>query len=947
MIRRTSAALLLALAWVAGAAVSDAAIPVKRDGVWAQSYGDRQPDPAILFGTLPNGLRYAIQQNATPPGQVSMRLVIKSGSLEEHKGEEGIAHFLEHMAFRGSTHVADGELMRGLQRKGLAPGADSNAATSHEATIYQFDFPSGGKGAVDSGLSYLREIASDLTIDPKAVDSERGVVLSEERVRDGPPMRASKALLGFTMQGQLAPERWPIGTIESVRHAGAAQLRGYYDRNYRPDNATLIVVGDADPKQIEAEIKARFADWRARTPPPPAPDLGKPMRRAEDVRLFDEAGAPTFLQVAWVRRYDDRADTSARVPDDLSQIVAQLILNQRFSDIARRPGAAFIGAGVFRNNAFKSTNTTTLSIGAAADRQPIALRAAVDELRRARLYGVTRAELDRALSDFDAMLANGVAGANTRQSVQLANRMMGDVIEDEVTRSPAQDAQDFAGWKRTAGVAEINKAIGRMFDGSGPLIFVSGQKAPKGGEAAIRTAYNLAAHEKIARSAATGTTGWPYTRFGPDGAITARREIPDLGVTLVTFANGVTLAVKPTSFSKDEVLVDVSFGQGRLALPRDRSYAYWLLGGSTFTDGGTGKVDSGEIERMMAGHFVGAQLQAGDSSFELSSRTRPEDLALQLQLMTAYLSDPGFRPEAVTRVANAMATYLPQIDATPGGVLSRDRAQLLHDGDVRWHSLTGPEQLAQTRPQDLAALLKPALAGPIAVTIVGDTSVDQAIKLVAATLGALPPHPAWSQPSAVGAVFPGPTPKPVALTHNGRPDQARAFAAWPTPDFWTNPRDARAMQVVSALIQQRLFDTVREKEGSTYSPEMASAASTTLPGYGYLSAGVEMPPEKLAGFFASVDAILADLRDHPVGADELDRAKRPLVEARGRDLHQNSFWIGALPLGLHDPREYGAIRTRVSGTSAVTAADVQRVAQAYLRPEKAYRITVTPKGVDQ
>ena len=280
-------------------------------------------------------------------------------------------------------------------------------------------------------------------------------------------------------------------------------------------------------------------------------------------------------------------------------------------------------------------------------------------------------------------------------------------------------------------------------------------------------------------------------------------------------------------------------------------------------------------------------------------------------------------------------------------MLGRDREQLLHDGDVRWHSLTSAAQLAETKPQDLAALLKPALGGPIGVTIVGDVTVDQAIKLVAATFGALPPHPAWSQPGSAGAAFPPPTPKPIALAHNGRPDQARALAAWPTPDFWTNPRDTRTMQVVAAIIQQRLFDTVREKQGSTYSPEVGSAASTTLPGYGYLSTSVEMPPTKLADFFASVDAILADLRAYPVGADELDRAKRPLIEARDRDLKQNSFWIGALALGLHDPREYDAIRTRVSGTSEVTAADVQRVAQAYLRPEKAYRVTVKPKGADK
>ena len=275
---------------------------------------------------------------------------------------------------------------------------------------------------------------------------------------------------------------------------------------------------------------------------------------------------------------------------------------------------------------------------------------------------------------------------------------------------------------------------------------------------------------------------------GPAGLVSARREIVDLGVTLVTFANGVTLAVKPTSFAHDEILIDVSFGQGRLALPRGSSHAYWLLGGSTFVDGGTGKADASDIERMTAGHVVDTLFRTGDSSFELAGRTRPADLTLQLQLMTAYIADPGFRPEAVARIENLMATYLPQIDATPAGVLGRDREQLLHNGDARWHSLTSLEQLAKTKPQDLATLLKPALSGPLGVTIVGDVTADQAIALIAATFGALPQRPAWSQPDAAGASFPPPTAKPVVLVHNGpapiraeRSQRGRRRTSGPTP----------------------------------------------------------------------------------------------------------------------------------------------------------------------
>lgn len=945
MTYRPALAALLALLLLAPLP-AQARIPQKRDGLWPQTYVDRLPDPAIRFGTLPNGLRYAIRRNTTPPGQMSLRLVIRSGSLVEPAGSEGLAHFLEHMAFRGSTHVPDGEVMRILQRKGLAPGADTNANTSPESTVYQFDFPQGGKDSLDTGLMLFREIAGELSITAAAMGAERGVVLSEERLRDGPGYHAGKALLGFTLQGQLAPDRLPIGTIESVSHATPALIRQYYETHYRPDNAVIVAIGDFDPAIVEAEIKARFADWRAKGPPPPLPALGTPLRRGEQARLFTEPGAPTNTQIGWIRPFDDRADTNERTRDDLNRFVGMLILNQRMGDVARRIDAPFIGAGFSQNNVLKSANVTGLGVTATADRQLTAMRAAVAEQRRAVRFGITQPEFDRALATLNAGLTNTANGASTRPSPQLANRMVRDIIENEVTRSPEQDLADFQAWQRFARLKDVDAAVKAAFTGSGPLLFLSSPQPPAGGEKALIAAFDDANHDKVTAPPATQTIGWPYTGFGTPGQVVNRQEIADLGLTIVTFANGTKLAVKPTSFGKDEIRIDASFGQGRLGLPRERAGAYWMAGSSAFVDGGTGKVTAGEIQRTMAGRVVGAQFQLQDTSFELVGTTRPEDLLVEMQILTAYLSDPGFRPEAVTRIQNLLATALPQIESSPGGVLGRDLGRMIHSGDPRWATSPSAEQLAQAKPQDLILLLEPALAGRIDVTMVGDLTVDQAIAAVAPTLGALPQRAPWTAPSGAGVAFPPPSPSPATLLHSGRADQAIAFAAWPTRDFHQSPRDARALLVAAAAIRQRLFDSIRETDGSTYSPEVNAAASTALTGYGFLGASVEMPPAKIPGFFKALDAVMADLRAKPLSADELDRAKRPLIEARTRDRQLNGYWAAALPAALRDPRELDAIRSRVTGVEEITAADIQRVANSYLRGERAYRVIVTPRAAE-
>ena len=232
------------------------------EGPWPQATSDLPADPNVRFGVLPNGMKYAVMRNATPAHATSIRFRIGSGSLEESDAEQGLAHVLEHMAFKGSTHVAAGDMIKILQRLGLGFGADTNAQTGWTQTVYEFDLPRSDQESLDTGLMLMREIASELTLDPKALDSERGVVLSEERLRDTPEYRAQRAQLDLFLHGQLAAKRFPIGLVDIIQHAPVSLVRKFYEENYRPDRATLIMVGDFDPAAMESQIKSRFSTWR-------------------------------------------------------------------------------------------------------------------------------------------------------------------------------------------------------------------------------------------------------------------------------------------------------------------------------------------------------------------------------------------------------------------------------------------------------------------------------------------------------------------------------------------------------------------------------------------------------------------------------------------------------------------------------------------------------------
>lgn len=937
--------ILMATALLALAATTSAAKTtgrVKQPGIWAQSYTDRAADPAIRFGQLPNGLRYAVLHNATPPGQMALRLYIGSGSLAETDAQQGLAHFLEHIAFRGSTHAADGEMMRVLARKGLGLGADTNAATSQESTVFQFDFPHADRDSIDTGLTMFREIASELTISQAAVDAERGVILSEERLRDSAGYRASKGEVGLLLDGQLAPRRWPIGLVDVIKSAPAAQLRAFYEAHYRPDNAVVVAVGDFDATAMEAQIKARFSDWKAKTAASPAPALGIVAKRGETVRVSTEAAAPPAMLVAWVRPYDDSADSDARERRDTVRVVAQLIFNQRIADLSRQPKPPFLDGGVDRENLLKSADATTLSVSAAPSAQLSALRAIVDEQRRASAYGVTKSEIARVVARLEAALGTAAAGGTSRMSPRIADKIVDDASENEVTRSPQQDLADVRRWTKDLSKAEVNAALKDLFRGAGPLVFLSTPVAPTGGVAAVRSTLAAAMTDKLASGTGSVASTWPYGHFGKPATVTAIREVADLGLTVVTLSNGTHLTVKPTTFAKDQILVDVSAGTGRLGLPGALARSYWMVGGPApvFVEGGTGKLSFGEIERLLADRVTGVRLATSERAFELSGRTRPQDLATEMQLLAAYANDPGYRVDAVERSRVGLSNALPQIEGSPEGVLQREVPRLLRSGDGRWTDIPSIAALAQSKPDDLPKLVGPALAGPLDVTIVGDVSVAQAIEVVASTLGAVTPQPEQPAPLVSAVRFPDANAQPLVLRHRGRADQAIALQAWATNGFYASPSDASALVVAAGIIQNRLFDQLRETDGATYSPGVGANASDTVDGYGYLLAQVELPPAKIPMFRARLNAIVADLAAKPVSDDELDRARHPLVEARLRDRQTNEYWIAVLPRAEREERRLAAIRDRAERVQRVSAADVRAVLARYVAGKRPFQIDI-------
>ena len=449
------------------------------------------------------------------------------------------------------------------------------------------------------------------------------------------------------------------------------------------------------------------------------------------------------------------------------------------------------------------------------------------------------------------------------------------------------------------------------------------------------TAFDAARATPVTAPGAPRQVDWPYTSFGPSGKVADRKDINDLDTVFVRFDNGVRLTVKSTKFREDQILVKVRFGDGLEGMAPDHQTITWA--GSAFSEEGLRQISADDSERALAGVVYGVNFDAGADAFELSGVTRQSDAATQLQVLAAYVADPGWRAEAFQRMKTYGLTLEDQYEATDTGVLSRDLGGLLHSGDRRYTFPNRAEIGAETA-DELKATVGPSLAtAPLEVLIVGDITVDKAIAAVADTFGALPrrPDPGPPAPPAHGVTFPAPTANPILETHTGRADQGVALVAWPTTDFWADPQGARVNGILSRVLQLRMTDVLRLKEGVTYSPNAGAVASSVFPHYGYIDALMEAPPGKLDGFFVDVAQIASDLRATPVTADELERAKKPAIDALEKATNTNEYWLDGLEGAQADPRRLDALRSAEPSLQRISADDLQHAAKTWLRDDPA------------
>ena len=907
---------------------------------------DLTSEAAIEYGRLPNGLRYAVMANETPSNTATLLMRFDTGSLDEPDGQEGLAHFLEHMAFNGSKNIPEGEMIKRLEKFGLAFGADTNASTSFDETIYQLELPEVNEDILNETLMIMRETASHLTLDPEAIDRERGVILAEKRARLSPAYNASIASLNFYLEGTPFPDRLPIGTEESITSVTPENFREFYNGHYRPEDAFIVLVGDFETDYAAGKIEEFFVDWQPIGEAKPDVKVDPLGPRSAEAEYYVDPEIQTSLSLTVMGAPDLREDTAENRRAAFIESLGNRILSRRLAKIARSGEAAFISASASSSSIYDVRGLSTLSMSTRPENWDKALAQGEQALRQAYEFGFTQDELDEQIANTQKGLEVAVQTSPTRRTSALARQIMGAFSDEQVMTDAANNLARFEKYASAITPEQVHEAFKAKWDGlETPQLYLSTSLVIENTEDAMLQALADSRKVDVRPLESREKVDFAYTDFGAAGKVIKRETVEDIAFEKIVFDNNVRLNIKKTPYQKDVISVDVALGKGELFFPPELPGFKWFAP-NMLNLAGLEAHSADDIQTIMAGKSVGTSISFGTRRMYLSGTTVPEDLGDQLNLMTAYATAPGYREEAKSRYDRYIQSLYPTLDSTPGGVAAKEIDRLIRSGDPRF-GYPEEEDLINIEMDSLKSWLEPhMLTSAIEIGVVGDVDVEAVIEEVARTFGALP-KVSEDIPSIedkdVMLEFPQGSERPVKLSHAGEAGTALLRVYWPAPDG----RDIdtlRKVSMLSQLFKLRLTEVMREEEGASYSPSAFSFSPRIYPNYGYIGVSLELDPKDIDRISAKVDEIAAEFREGQFDEALFERAIKPARERIETSLENNGYWMNVIAEAQSDPEGLDRHRSRHDAYQNMTVQDLQVLGKTLFDPDDAYRVQILPEG---
>lgn len=912
---------------------------------WPHAQSDISPDPKAVFGQLENGMRYIIYPNDEPPNRLSIRLHIAAGSLMEADDQRGLAHFLEHMVFNGTKNFDPDDLIPQMQRLGIAFGAHANAYTSFDETVYMLDLPEASDDLLDLGFTVMRDFADGALLEPEEIDKERGIILAEKMARDSVEYRLMQKQFSTLLPDSLVTRRFPIGTEEVIAKAPPKRLVDFYNQYYTPERMTFVAVGDIDPATIETRIRESFASLTNPEKPGPDPDLGTiPQQGDFKASVFsDPEISETSLDLITIDDFSPQPDSRESRSDRLRLKLAHAMISRRFDRIADTANSPIRSGSASRSDLFDHFTMGSLSVTVADTRWTEAVPILEQTYRRALEHGFTSAEFDEVKANLLNQLEQQVESADTRRSDSLATAIASSINDHRVLSSPETNFEIAKQALADMGPDDSHQALRDFWGDKSPQLILTTQEAgPKTAEK-LKSLFESSRQSPVEAPEEAVTEPFAYTDFGPAGNIKTRTKLDDLGITQLTFENGITVNFKPTDFEKNRIQLVARIGHGELVQPDSPGLAPFTT--AIVQNSGIGKHSRQDLRRLFAGRNVSLGFSVEEDHFQIAGATTPDDLKLQLQAMAAKITYPSYRSDALQKFRKSLPTLYQQLRHTLAGPMQEMRTWL-RGNDPRFSLPDDPETLAGYQLEDAQKWMESSfVSAPIELNIIGDFDPETLTALLRETFGALdtrPPHqpidPALRQISS-----PEP-PAEKSYHYRSQVEKGRALIAWPIPGPRDNQQDFRRFRVLAKILGDRLREKIREELGASYSPQAVASGSEALDNYGFLIALSEGGPDDVEALIRATLDLAEDLASEGASADELDRTLKPMLTELKKSQRNNSYWLNNVLAGSSmTPEQFDLARNVLEDYQSITLEKINQFAAQHLTRKQALIIRMTPE----
>jgi zinc protease len=900
-------------------------------------------DPAVIVGKLPNGLTYYIRKNVEPKHRAELYLVNKAGSVLENDAQQGLAHFTEHMAFKGTKDFPKKELINYLEKSGVKFGADLNAYTSFDETVYQLPLPTDSAKIFATGFKILSNWAGYVSFDTDQIESERGVVLEESRLRGkNAQERLSQIIYPVIFNNSRYAVRIPIGKEDILKTFKPEVIKSFYHDWYRPDLQAVVAVGDFDVKQVEELIKQNFsalknpAGEKPRTKYMVPPSLGTTVKIATDKEL------PYTIAEVIVKHPGHAIKTKTDYIRSLQISLFNSMLGARLGELTQKADPPFL-YGVANYGGFLGGLDAFTSIAVAKPGElQKALTAVVDETERARKFGFTETELDRAKQNAMTSMESAYKEKDKTKSINFVNEYQRNFLKGEAAPGIDFEYNFYKKYLNEIKLSEVNALASEFIKDQDRDIIV---EAPDKEKDKLPTEQTLLSWVNNAGKAVTAyvdnVSKKPLLDKIPVGTKTvSMQKDAAIGTTTLTLGNGVKVVLKPTDFKNDQILIN-GYSFGGTSLASDADFTTDNLIDGVVNSSGIAAMTQIQMDKMLAGKNLSISPFISETSQGINGSSSPKDLETALQLVYLYYTQPRKDPDIWQSTIAQIKASLVNKGLDPASVFQDTVSAVMSSYNFRRMSITS-DQLNKVNLDKGFAFYKDrfADASGTTFTLTGSFDVEKIKPLIEQYLGGLPSANRKETYNNLG-IHP-PTGNITKTVYKGIGDKSTVQIAF-TGDYAYGEANNVQMDALGAILQFRMLDRLRQKESGVYSPGVRASYNKLPNGRYSVTIYFGCAPANVDKLIAASMDEINKIKQNGPEATDIQKFVAEQKRAIEVQVRENGFWQGYLNRTSQYGDDPDAVLNQIKDLDMVTIQTVKDAANKYLTDSNVIKLILLPE----